>query len=60
MRKLEAGEPPDTAKNRPHWLVGYSPRAMECHIGGDWLLLYRCSGSDIYYIRTGTHSDLFR
>jgi mRNA interferase YafQ len=59
MEKLENGEPLDPIKNRPHWLSGHNPRVMECHIEGDWLLEYRFDGNDIYYIRTGTHSDLF-
>jgi mRNA interferase YafQ len=60
MLKLENGEVLDPIVNRPHWLVGTSPRAMECHIEGNWLLVYRYDGDDIYFVATGTHSDLFR
>ena len=59
MKKLENSEPLDPIKNRPHWLSGHKPRIRECHIEGDWVLEYRFDGDEIYYIRTGTHSDLF-
>jgi len=60
MLKLQYQEPLDPIENRPHWLEGFSPRRMECHIANDWLLEYRYDGSDLYFERTGTHSDLFR
>ncbi|MDR3122426.1 MAG: type II toxin-antitoxin system YafQ family toxin, partial [Treponema sp.] len=31
----------------------------ECHIEGDWLLLYRLPQGKVVFNRTGTHSDLF-
>ena len=31
----------------------------ECHLESDWLLIYKSSPSEIYFVRTGTHSDLF-
>ena len=35
----------------------------ECHIGGDFLLIYKLKGSganeEIVFVRTGTHSELF-
>ena len=31
----------------------------ECHIGGDYLLIYRHEGNTIIFVRAGTHSDLF-
>ena len=31
----------------------------ECHIGGDFLLIYRLEGNTIIFVRAGTHSDLF-
>lgn len=59
MEKLENGEPLDPVINRPHFLSGYSPKVTECHITSDWVLEYRYNGNDIYYIATGSHSDLF-
>src|SRR3569833_2696218 len=46
----------------PEWLdhplkVGWADH-RECHIGGDFLLIYRLEGSTIIFVRAGTHSDL--
>jgi mRNA-degrading endonuclease YafQ of YafQ-DinJ toxin-antitoxin module len=30
----------------------------ECHIGGDFLLIYRLDGEAIVFVRAGTHSEL--
>lgn len=47
-------------KNKDHPLQGDYKGHRECHIEPDWLLIYKIEGSDIYFIRTGTHSDLFK
>jgi mRNA interferase YafQ len=44
---------------RPHPLKGKWTGYMECHIGPDWLLVYRLTREEILLARTGTHSDLF-
>lgn len=31
----------------------------ECHIGGDFLLIYQVQGNVINFVRAGTHSELF-
>ena len=35
----------------------------DCHIRGDWLLIYRINatpqGEEIVFVRTGTHAELF-
>lgn len=31
----------------------------ECHVGGDFLLIYRADDKQIAFVRTGTHADLF-
>jgi mRNA interferase YafQ len=31
----------------------------ECHIGGDFLLIYRLDGNILIFVRAGTHSGLF-
>ena len=32
----------------------------ECHIGGDFLLMYELLGdTDIIFVRAGSHADLF-
>ncbi len=53
----------------PEWLdhplkgdwAGY----RECHVGGDFLLIYEldeegAKGGSIVFVRTGTHADLFQ
>jgi mRNA interferase YafQ len=45
---------------RDHQLTGNLSGCRECHLGGDWLLLYQRSEGLLVLIRTGTHSELFR
>ena len=42
-----------------HPLKGYWADHRECHIGGDFLLIYRLDGNTIIFVRAGTHSELF-
>jgi len=42
-----------------HSLKGEYTDCRECHIEPDWLLIYLVQGSDITFVRTGTHPDLF-
>ncbi len=44
---------------RPHILSGEWSDCWECHIGPDWILIYRFIEDDVHLLRTGTHSDLF-
>ena len=46
---------------RPHKLRGEFTGCWECHIKGDWLLIYRYDfqKQQIFFEDTGTHSDLF-
>lgn len=46
-------------KHRDHNLTGNYVGCRECHIEPDWLLVYSKDDVDIYFIATGTHSDLF-
>lgn len=48
------------AKNRDHPLQGDYKGYRECHAESDWLLIYKIEGNSIYFVRTGTHSDLFK
>ncbi|MBU0693868.1 MAG: type II toxin-antitoxin system YafQ family toxin [Candidatus Omnitrophica bacterium] len=48
------------SKYKDHKLVGNFTECRECHIEPDWLLIYRVENDSIFFIRTGTHSDLFR
>ena len=49
---------------RDHRLRGSWARYRECHVGGDFLLIYRLDDADgpsgsIYFARVGTHAELF-
>lgn len=46
-------------RNRDHKLSGNFGDCRECHLEGDWLLIYKVAGEEIFFVRTGTHSDLF-
>jgi mRNA interferase YafQ len=46
-------------RNKDHALRGTLKDCRECHIEGDWLLIYRIEGSTLCLVRTGTHTDLF-
>lgn len=58
MKSLENEENLDL-KYKEHRLQGNYKSYFECHIKPDWLLIYRIDGQDLYFVRTGTHSDLF-
>jgi mRNA interferase YafQ len=47
------------AAMRPHPLRGEWKGYWECHIGPDWLLIYKLTDAEVLLARTGTHSDLF-
>ena len=47
------------ANYKDHKLMGSYKGRLECHIEPDWLLIYKITGSEIIFERTGTHSDLF-
>ena len=44
--------------NRDHALVGSFKDYRECHLGGDWLLLYQITAKTAVLVRTGSHADL--
>jgi len=46
-------------KYKDHPLTGNFADYRECHIEPDWLLVYKLNPSEICFVRTGTHSDLF-
>ena len=57
--KLE-NEEPIPPENRPHLLTGDYNGCMECHIEGDFLLIWCDPNSDqIDLLRLGSHSELF-
>lgn len=42
-----------------HPLKGEWADHRECHIGGDFLLIYRVEDDFLIFVRAGTHADLF-
>lgn len=45
---------------RPHILVGNYKGCMECHVGGDLLLIWRDETTNVIrLLRLGSHSELF-
>lgn len=54
---------PLPAERRDHELQGGYRDHRECHIGGDFLLVYRLDDagkrSSVIFVRAGTHSELF-
>ncbi len=53
-------EQPIPAEYKPHLLHGDYKGCMECHIQGDYLLVWFDPDTDIIeLVRLGTHSELF-
>jgi mRNA interferase YafQ len=46
-----------------HPLKGEWRDFRDCHVRGDWVLIYRINetgdGGEVIFVRTGTHADLF-
>ncbi|MBR6141756.1 MAG: type II toxin-antitoxin system YafQ family toxin [Bacteroidaceae bacterium] len=60
LRMLQ-NEQPIPAEYKPHILLGQYKGCMECHIQGDFLLIWFDPEHDIIeLVRLGTHSELFR
>ncbi|MCL2343755.1 MAG: type II toxin-antitoxin system YafQ family toxin [Firmicutes bacterium] len=59
--KLLAKGEPLPAKYRDHQLQGKLSAFRECHIKGDWLLVYRIIEDKLILSlhSTGTHADIF-
>ena len=56
---LIANDGPLGAEWLDHALKGDWTDHRECHIGGDFLLIYQVEGNTINFVRSGTHSELF-
>ena len=56
---LIANDGPLGAEWLDHALKGDWADHRECHIGGDFLLIYQAEGNAINFVRSGTHSELF-
>jgi mRNA interferase YafQ len=59
MMLLIANDAPLGAEWLDHPLKGDWADHRECHIGGDFLLIYQVEANWINFVRSGTHSELF-
>jgi mRNA interferase YafQ len=65
MLLLIAGDGPLRPEWKDHALKGDWSATRECHIGGDFLLIYKLDETIgpcgmVVFVRAGTHSELFR
>ena len=58
IKELQKGEVLSPI-HRDHALIGNWSDWRECHLGGDWLLIYRVTEHEVILARTGSHSELF-
>lgn len=58
IERIAVGEPLEP-RHRDHPLQGGYSGSRECHVSGDWLLIYERTDVELVLVRTGTHSDLF-
>ena len=59
--KLLKYEQPIHAKYKPHMLLGQYKGCMECHVQGDFLLIWVDEVNNIIeLVRLGTHAELFK
>ena len=47
-------------KYQDHPLKGAWAGCRDLHVEPDWLLIYMVADDAVHFIRTGTHSDLFK
>ena len=59
MLLLIANDAPLGAEWLDHALKGEWADHRECHIGGDFLMIYQVLEVQINFVRAGTHSELF-
>ena len=44
-------------KHKNHHFLG-AHNIWDCHIEGDWILLYKLVENEVIFIRTGSHSEV--
>ncbi|MGQ0545829.1 MAG: type II toxin-antitoxin system YafQ family toxin [Betaproteobacteria bacterium] len=63
MRLLTESRDPLPPQYLDHPLKGEWKDFRDCHIRGDWLLIYRITetadGEEVIFTRTGSHAELF-
>ena len=64
MQLLIDNAAPLSPEYRDHPLRGEWKEARDCHIAGDWVLIYRITatpeGEEIIFVRTGSHAEIFK
>lgn len=60
MLLLIAADEPLGPEWLDHPLTGDYIGFRECHLGGDFLLIYKIRDDHIAFTRLGTHAELFR
>jgi len=60
MILLITNDAPLGAEWKDHPLKGTWSAHRECHVGGDFLLIYRLEGDTVVFERAGSHAELFR
>ncbi len=65
MLLLVENDAPVGPEWRDHSLKGEWSKHRECHVGGDFLLIYRLDetagpSGTVIFVRAGTHADLFK
>lgn len=59
MMLLIAGEGSLPPEWRDHRLTADWQGYRECHVSGDFLLIYEKNETTVVFVRTGTHTELF-
>ena len=59
MLLLVAGDAPLGPQWQDHALKGDWADHRECHIGGDFLLIYQLEGERLNFVRAGSPAELF-
>ena len=65
MLLLISNDAPLGPERKDHPLKGVWAKCRECHVGGDFLLIYQVDdspspGGSINFVRVGTHAELFQ
>jgi mRNA interferase YafQ len=62
VMELIQNEQPLPEHCRPHSLRGKWKNSMDCHVQGDWALIYEIDpeAKTVTFHRTGAHADLFK
>lgn len=65
MLQLIANDAPLGPERKDHLLKGVRANYRECHVGGDFLLIYRIDDADgwggtVYFTRAGALAELFK